>query len=249
MLASMVDKENNQNSDEWLKENYLIDVKKLNFYTHFLQSIVNEQGKYEKAVRCSIIYSDKACSYADILLRKENSELQLFSLENLQWYFNDVIKLLAMLSAVENSSERIRNAPNLISDLIKMRGDILDKFGKGPREQHNLPEGRKPNYKMKEIKQQVAESQRILYQVSAPVAVAKQGTSADQSLQGSQQTTQSRSSHRLAKEQRVSFELNAEASVFVPRNTIPSVSHTVTADELINKFKALQDRLATSKVC
>ena len=248
-LNSMVDKENKQNSDEWLKENYLIDVKKLNFYTHFLQSIVNEQGKYEKAVRCAIVYADKACSYAGILLRKENSELQLFSLENLQWYFNDVIKLLAMLSAVEHSSEKIRNAPNLISDLIKMRGDILDKFGKGPREQHNLPEGRKPNYKMKEIKQQVAESQRILYQVSAPGALAEQGTSADQSLQGSQQTTQSRSSHRLAKEQRVSFELNAEASVFVPRNTIPSVSHTVTADELINKFKALQDRLATSTVC
>ena len=228
-LNSMVDKENNQNSDEWFKENCLIDVNKLNFYTEFLRSIVkeqNEQNKYEKAVRCSIIYADKACSYAGILLRKENSELQLFSLENLQWYFNDVIKLLTVLSAVENSSERIRNAPNLISDLIKMRGDILDKFGKGPREQHNLPEGRKPNYKMKEIKQQVAESQRILYQVSAPVAIAEQGTSADQSLQGSQQ--------------------NAEASVFVPRNTIPSVSHTVTADELINKFKALQDRLATS---
>ena len=248
-LNSMVDKENKQNSDEWLKENYLIDVKKLNFYTHFLQSIVNEQGKYEKAVRCAIVYADKACSYAGILLRKENSELQLFSLENLQWYFNDVIKLLTVLSAVEHSSERIRNAPNLISDLIKMRGDILDKFGKGPREQHNLPEGRKPNYKMKEIKQQVAESQRILYQVSAPVAVAEQGTSDDQSLQDSQQTTPLQSSHKLAKEQRVSFELNAEASVFVPHNTIPSVSHTVTADELINKFKALQDRLATSKVC
>ena len=251
-LNSISDKENNQNSDEWFKENCLIDINKLNFYTDFLRSIVKEQNgqnKYEKAVRCAIIYADKACSYADILLRKENPELQLFSLENLQWYFNDVIKLLTVLSAVEHSSERIRNAPNLISDLIKMRGDILDKFGKGPREQHNLPEGRKPNYKMKEIKQQVAESQRILYQVSAPVALAEQGTSDDQSLQGSQQITQSRSSHRLAKEQRVSFELNAEASVFVPRNTIPSVSHTVTADELINKFKALQDRLATSKVC
>ena len=251
-LNSIVDKENNQNFDEWFKENCLIDVNKLNFYTDFLRSIVkekNEQNKCEKAVRCAIIYADKACSYAGILLRKENSELQLFSLENLQWYFNDVIKLLTVLSAVENSSERIRNAPNLISDLIKMRGDILDKFGKGPREQHNLPEGRKPNYKMKEIKQQVAESQRILYQVSAPVAVAKQGTSDDQSLQGSQQTRQLQSSHKLAKEQRVFFELNAEASVFVPHNTIPSVSHTVTADELINKFKALQDRLATSKVC